>query len=351
MAQEKNDYEEPDDNTGVTVTGDGNGEEDTGDEGDTGEGVGDGGDGGETPFEPPSTGGGGGSGVIDIGSGNVPEAGEGPGAFESSGTGNDPTPTEWDVTREQTVKGQLEDVYDRDSPFMERAAERTERRHLAGGGQNSLMARKAGQEAAMDTAFKVAFADAAIYGRSAEFNAAMKNQFGLAEQRFIQNSLLSDQNYKQSVELQTQMIAGQLEGIRMEYMGRGKLADKEFGFKNALLDKEFRQFFAKATYEAELKEYAEMTGFQRQVTLQGMISNGAFLVHGFDSVMQYANNPNFTPEQSAAAARSGMGFLREGFDINEAFWASVGAGGDTGDVSMPEQPFGGSYPWWDYSGG
>jgi hypothetical protein len=276
-------------------------------------------------------------GKVDIGGGNVPGAGEGPGAFESSGTGADPTASEWDVTEEQTVAGQLEKNYDKDSPFMQQAAEKAQRAHQAGGGQNSLMAAKAGQEAAMETAFKVSFADAATYARSAEFNAAMKNQFGLAEQRFIQNSLLSDQNYKQSVELQTQMIAGQLEGIRQEYLG-----------KSQLMDKEFEQFFSKATYEAQLKEFAEQSGYQRQVSIQGMISNGAFLTNGFQSVMEYANREGFTPEQSAAAIKSGMAFLREGFDINEAFWASVGAGPDRGG-DFPDQPFAVGYDWWDMS--
>jgi hypothetical protein len=276
-------------------------------------------------------------GTVDIGSGRVPEAGEGPDPFTTSGTGNAPEPSTWDVSREQTVKGQLEDNYDRNSPFMEKAAEETSRQHLAGGGQNSLMARKAGQAAAMDVAFKVSMADAATYARSAEFNAAMKNQFGLAEQRFIQNSLLSDQNYRQSIELQTQMIAGQLEGIRQEYLG-----------KSSLMDKEFEQFFSKATYEAQLKEFAEQSGYQRQVSIQGMISNGAFLINGFNSVMEYANREGFTPEQSAAAIRSGMQFVREGFDINEAFWASVGAGPDRGG-DFPNQPFNVGYEWWDFS--
>jgi hypothetical protein len=288
-----------------------------------------------------------GTGDVDLGPGVVPKAGEGPGAFKSSGTGTEPEMTEWGVTDEQTVAGQLEKNYDKDSPFMEKARLKAERRHQAQGGQNSLMAQKAGMMAAMDTAFKVSFADAATYARSAEFNAAMKNQFGLAEQRFIQNSLLSEQNYKQSVELQTQMIAGQLEGIRQEYLGKGKLMDKDIAAKFALMDKEFGQFFQKAAYTAQLKEFAEQSGYQRQVSIQGMISQGNFLLQGFDSVMQYANNPNFTPEQSAAAARSGLSWFRDTFDVGEAYWASVGAGPDRGgDFPNPPSP-----PWWDFTGG
>ena len=77
----------------------------------------------------------------------------------------------WEVDDNQLVQKQLEKLYDRDSPFFQMARERASRAHLAAGGQNSAMAAAAGEMAAMDTAFKVAFADAATYARSAEFNA------------------------------------------------------------------------------------------------------------------------------------------------------------------------------------
>lgn len=264
----------------------------------------------------------------------VPEAGEGPGAIESSGTGPDDA-TPWEVTEEQTVAGQMDKNYDRDNPFMQKAAAKAERGWQAQGGQNSLMAQKAGQSAAMDVAFKMSFEDAKTYARSAEFNAAMKNQFGLAEQRFIQNSLLSEQNYGQAIELQTQMIAGQLEGIAAQYQG-----------KSQLMDKEFAQFFDKETFKAEIREYGEQTGYQRAVSLQGIISRGQFLSNGFDSVMQYANNPNFTPEQSAAAIRSGMQWLRDTSDVHDAFWNSVGSS----ESGQPDYSQVGTYPdWWSYN--
>ena len=135
-----------------------------------------------TPPPPPPPGGdhGNPTGGVNV-NGRVPPPGDGPGATTDSGTGIEAAPTEWDVTREQTVAGQMEDIYDRDSPFFDQARERATRAHLAGGGQNSLMAAQAGEMAAMDQAFKIAFADASTYARSAEFNAAMKNQFGLAE--------------------------------------------------------------------------------------------------------------------------------------------------------------------------
>lgn len=266
----------------------------------------------------------------------TPKAGEGPGAIDSSGTGPDDA-TPWEVTDEQTVAGQMDKNYDRNNPFMQKAAAKAERGWQAQGGQNSLMAQKAGQSAAMDVAFKMSFEDAKTYARSAEFNAAMKNQFGLAEQRFIQNSLLSEQNYGQAVELQTQMIAGQLEGIRAQYSG-----------KSQLMDKEFAQFFDKETFKAEIREYGEQTGYQRAVALNGIISRGKFLSDGFMAVMEYANNSNFTPEQSASAVRSGMQWLRDTSDVHDAFWGSVGSS----QSGEPDYAGVGTYPdWWNYPPG
>lgn len=232
----------------------------------------------------------------------VPEAGDTP--IPDSAGHTDPQMTPWDVTREQTVAGQLEDLYNRDSPFMEQARQRAIRSNLASGGQNSAMAGAFGELAAMDVAFKVGFADAATYARSAEFNAAMSNQFSLAEQQFVHNAVLSDQAFQQSKILQTQRIAAQFEAIVLDYKGRSNLMDKE-------LDQWFLK--AKQDHQYQLdKLYA--TGNIQQ-TLNNSLQLSNFYIAGFQSVMDAANNPNLTPQQSAAALREGMTYLRQQWDF------------------------------------
>lgn len=267
----------------------------------------------------------------------VPEAGDTEVPLDS-GTA-DPTMTSWDVTDEQTVAGQLTELYDRDSPFFEQARQRAIRSHLSSGGQNSAMAGAAGELAAMDTAFKVGFADAQTYARSAEFNAAMSNQFSLAEQRFIHNALLSEQNFQQAKVLQTQRIGAQMEAIVLDYKGR-----------NQLLDKQLDQFFLKAaqTHQYQLDMLYESTDMQMSLNTQMQMSN--FMIASFQSVMESANNPNFTPEQSSAAMREGMAWMaQQGEFLRDFLYQYQGFGEAGGDVNALDfLSSGGAY---DYANG
>lgn len=266
----------------------------------------------------------------------------------SSGTA-DPSMTPWEVTDEQTVQGQLTDLYDRDSPFFEQARQRAIRQHLGSGGQNSAMAGAFGELAAMDTAFKVGFADAQTYARSAEFNAGMANQFSLAEQRFIHNAMLSDQAFDQASALQTQRVEAQLESIVLDYKGRGMLMDKE-------LDQYFLK--AKQDYAYQLGIIGAQTNATLKVNAMQAISN--FYIAGFQSVMEMANNPNFTPEQSQAAMRNGMAWFNaqaamfKDFQLgggNPADYSSTPSGSwlDAGNTYNPAYNWGtwAGDGWWD----
>jgi hypothetical protein len=229
--------------------------------------------------------------------GTAPAGGEGP-PIPDSGTGIEAEQTDWEVTDEQTVMGQLEKNYDRGSPFFEQAAEKAKRGHQAGGGQNSLMAEQAGINAAMDQAFKASFEDAKTFARSAEFNAAMKNQFGLAEQRFMHNATLSDQNFQHSKVLMQQQIQGQFD----------------------LMDKSYIQTLDTMWEAAEIHEGQEQRGYARTMALNGATSMSSFMSNGFGAVMDAANQPGFTPEQSAAAFKSGMNALVEQMAVMRSFW-------------------------------
>lgn len=250
----------------------------------------------------------------------------------------------WEVTREQTVAGQLTDLYDRDSPFFEVARERGVRRHLAGGGQNSAMAAQAGEIAAMDKAFDVARQDAATYARSGEFNAAMQNQFSLAEQRFVHNALLSDQNYNQAVEMEKMRIDAQFESIIMDYQGRGQLLDKEIGGRLKMAAQQHEYAMDMLWEQEQAFEGREQRGFGRTMTLNGMIQMTNFWSNYVNSTMQYASNPNWTPQQAQAALNEGLQSGNQLFDYLQSFWGGWAAGGPPNTVGPP-----GFSNWWDFS--
>ena len=133
----------------------------------------------------------------------------------------DYTVEQWDVTSEQTVAGQFASIMDSDNPAFQVVAEQVRRAAAANGQQNSAMANRGMAMAVAQVGFQIAAQDAATFARSAEFNATMANQFGLAQQEFMNQALLSDQNYSQglmmlreshkaNVELADQQLRGQL---------------------------------------------------------------------------------------------------------------------------------------------
>ena len=229
----------------------------------------------------------------------VPQAGNAP-VPTRSGTA-DVEQTMWDVTPEQTVAGQFEDLYDRDSPIFERARQRAIRQHLASGGQNSAMAAGFGEVAAMDKVFEIAKQDAMTYARSAEFNAAMANQYSLAEQRFIHNALLSEQNFQQAKILQTQRIQAQFESIILDYKGRSALMDKE-------LDNWFAQAAKQFEYDMGKLDF-QLNGEKQMLKMQALAN---FYTEGMRAVLEIAGNPNLKAKQSKAAMEQGrMWFMSQ----------------------------------------
>lgn len=131
-----------------------------------------------------------------------------------------PQATEWDVTPEQLTQTHFTNIMEKDSPAFDVIREQIKRGHAASGGQNSLMAERSATMAVADVAFQMASQDAATFARSAEFNAAMKNQFGLASQAFMHNALLNEQNFRQGVMMLREQHAATLEQIEADLAAR-----------------------------------------------------------------------------------------------------------------------------------
>jgi hypothetical protein len=85
-------------------------------------------------------------------------------------------PTKWNVDKDQTVQGQLNNVIAADSPLMQQAKTGALQQMNQRGLINSSMAIGAGQDAVVKNALPIAQQDASMYGRSGEFNATASNQ-------------------------------------------------------------------------------------------------------------------------------------------------------------------------------
>jgi hypothetical protein len=89
-------------------------------------------------------------------------------------------PSQWNVTPDQTVQGQVKNIIADNSPLMQQAETRSLQKMNDRGGINSSMAIGAGQSALYDAALPIATADAATYARSGEVNNSANNQFATA---------------------------------------------------------------------------------------------------------------------------------------------------------------------------
>lgn len=83
--------------------------------------------------------------------------------------------SQWGVTPEQTVQGQVNTIIDQDGPLMQQARSNADQQSNARGLINSSMAVGAGQAAVMDKAIQIGAQDANTYASSAQANTASAN--------------------------------------------------------------------------------------------------------------------------------------------------------------------------------
>lgn len=83
--------------------------------------------------------------------------------------------TDWQVTPNQTVQGQLSSVLDSNSPLLTKARADTAQAANARGLLNSSMAAGAGEAAVLDKALQIATPDAQVNAQAGQFNANAKN--------------------------------------------------------------------------------------------------------------------------------------------------------------------------------
>lgn len=82
----------------------------------------------------------------------------------------------WQVTPDQTVRGQLEEILKEDGALMQQASSRAMQQMNARGLLNSSLAVGASQSALYDAAMPIATADAGTYANAARTNAQYKNE-------------------------------------------------------------------------------------------------------------------------------------------------------------------------------
>lgn len=209
-----------------------------------------------------------------FGASAAPTASAVPAASSSSSTSPLPpieppkvTPTLSGVTGQETVQGQLKDLFDTSNPLMVQARERTQRQAAGRGLQNSSIAAQAGEQAFIGSALPIAQQDAQTYGQRATLNQQTENQFKLNEQQAGYASSLSRQ---QSIE--------NLVAIAKQGDVQAQLQLQKFGYDSSLSAQENIQRLQQQAQAGDIQAQLALSqfGYQKDLTvLQGNIAKDA----------------------------------------------------------------------------
>ncbi|MDP4076238.1 hypothetical protein [Acidovorax sp. A1169] len=102
--------------------------------------------------------------------------------------------TKWEVSPNETVRSQLQQIIADDSPLMQQARARAMQQSNTRGLLNSSMAATAGESALYDAAMPIATQDASTYARAGEFNAGQANTFSRDNNAFVRDAYMADFN-------------------------------------------------------------------------------------------------------------------------------------------------------------
>lgn len=203
---------------------------------------------------------------------------------------NQNTPSQWNVTGNQTVQGQVKNIIDANSPLMQQAETRSLQQMNGRGLINSSMAVGAGQAALYDAAMPMAASDASMYGRAAESNNTAQNQFNMADKTNSFDMAKMDKSFEQNK----------------------KQLEQKFGYDTALT--KMQSDSAKETADIQAK-YRNLT--QASASLTSLANNAS------DHIHQIMMNENLDAAGKQAAINSYNANLNKSMQLVGAFAGDV----------------------------
>lgn len=218
--------------------------------------------------------------------------------------------TDWKVTPDQTVQGQLSNVLDSGSPVLQKAQADAMQTANSRGLLNSSIAAGAGTAAVLDKALQIATPDAQTNAAAGQFNANASNAS-------------SSQNASATNALQSQQL-----GII------SSAASQDASAKNASSQQQFSAALQTALANADASNKASLTAFggavqtnlanieaQFKQQLQTSASAAAMYQSTISTIGQILNNKDLTPEAMQNAINQEM----NAFQTSMKMQAAIGA--------------------------
>lgn len=243
-------------------------------------------------------------------------------------------PTSWNLTPQDTVAGQYASLMSTGSPAIQAAEQATIRANASNGGNNSLMAQTAATLAGSQVALTIAQQDAQMNAANGQFNASAANTFATAQNAFIHNATLSEQNFNQGVAMlkdQTNQSITQLyaqveaHATESSVALKAQLATTQAS-SNATLEQMDKAFVQNTATAAT----AESNSISNAWTQYGMNVRMSYL--GSVTTQQNAlmntigaigNNPNINTAQADSAVKQAVDQFNSFMTMNNAYYSAM----------------------------
>jgi hypothetical protein len=203
------------------------------------------------------------------------------------------------VAANQTTAGQMRELLDRSSPYIQQAEGEAQRFAASRGLQNSSIAAQSGRQAAIAAALPIANADAGVYERRETDRLNVENTLGLAREQGDITSRLQGERHGQllteigaqgTVQSRLQSEASVQRLLELARAGdiQSRQMLEQFGFNTTLSAQENLQRLQQLAAQGDLDARARLETFTQQTALQQReIANQQWMAQ-FDATTQAA---------------------------------------------------------------
>lgn len=211
------------------------------------------------------------------------------------------------VGTDETVEGRMTGLLSSNSQYLQQARDRTRREGASRGLLNSSISASAGEEAAIAAALPIASADAATYGRAADYNAALHNQAAMYNadtvNRFLEqaNSLSSSERIAALQSMTQREIAATQAHVQQQVAAQqaaASVANAQAAAAASRYGADSQQAIAAANNAAALQRQLEASQARlREIELQNQGNLDANNAHDQTVLINnIINNPDIPPE-------------------------------------------------------
>lgn len=243
-------------------------------------------------------------------------------------------PTDWTVTKDQTVAGQYADLMSKGNPAIEAAEQATIRANASHGGGNNLMTQSAAAMSGSQVALTIASADAATQAAAGQFNATAANQFKASQDAFNDNMLLSKQNFDQGIATMKDQTNQNVEQLYAQV--EANAATQSTNLKATIAQMQAQTTATMETMDKTFSQSVATLGLQQQYandnawTQYGMGVRTSYLAsvqtqqtNLMQTIAEIRSNPNATAAQAASAVQDAVTQFNSFMTMNNAYYSSM----------------------------